>query len=239
MLTFQSFINRLGGRSDSPGSSFKEPESPKEDAIRVLTRYYALLHYTGISHRDLSVLYHKPTEPTPSSSIAVFIQQLLTLLLHPRFIVFLPVLPLHLPVYAAGYLAKRYLVHPGEPEAEAEHKAVCGGLVFGVVAFTVGRALAGTCKSLMLQGFEALVEQLFASGGWASSVGSVLLGLFQRNSLAAATMGAMGTAASMYATTWVLFRWHSALVRGTSKPSCRFPSPSNDRVPSSTGNHIQ
>lgn len=197
-----SFANRL-------------TEESIAETIDPLVKYSALLQHAGIPHGALAAIYPKCTEPTRTRSLAVFSRQLLTTLLHPRSLLFLPIGLLSAPAYAAGALAGRFIANPREPETVAEHKAVCGGLVFGIVSSVVGKLAAdGLYKlifSLANRGAAGRIPE------WAMKVAKWLVS--GRSSTTIALWRVLGTATVMYLTTWMLFRWHSSLVH--CKSSCQ------------------
>ncbi|PSR71480.1 hypothetical protein PHLCEN_2v12645 [Hermanssonia centrifuga] len=142
--------------------------------------------------------------PTLPQALTVFSRELFTTLFHPRFLFFLPCLPLHIPVYITGSLSERLLGIPGEEESKAQRKAVCSGLVFGIISSFCGAKLV---KISMDQPAWLLSYIRKAGLGFLTIREGVEPIRGARKVLSLAFM--------MYLTTRVLFRWHNALIGGS------------------------
>ncbi|KAF5374167.1 hypothetical protein D9615_008902 [Tricholomella constricta] len=158
-------------------------------AKTALTKYYALLHYTHIEHSALNTLLPMTRTGSPAPWL------LLRALLHLpaaliSLLLFAPPMMFHIPAYVAGSLARRLIVPKGETEAEAQFKAVVGGLGLGV---GVGSAM-GVMKRL---GRSGLLWDLFlgAMGEPGEGVKRIV--------------GVLGGA---YSGVYLLVKWHNALV---------------------------
>ncbi|GJE92419.1 glycerol-3-phosphate-1-acyltransferase-like domain-containing protein [Phanerochaete sordida] len=182
-------------------------EEERPDVTSKLATYAGLLHHTGLTHLALSSLYPLPTLPSRPSALFILLRESLTTLVHPRFLAFLPMALLHAPAYASGALAGRFLANRREPETIAEHKAVCAGLAFGATSALVGNRIAqtlheGLCTAVKTGRLSGLPSAIVKACAWATRKGS----------LSASIARLAGTAVVIYCTTWLLFRWHRALV---------------------------
>lgn len=131
-----------------------------------LTKYFALLHFTGIKHSILASL--SPLSPSPPSHPLV--QPTISLLTSlpgalVRLALFLPPLLLFTPGYIIGRLAARWLAsNKEEEESQAQFKAVGGGL--GVMAAAAALVLGfldkwdvgGWMKVVYMLGVVGLVK---------------------------------------------------------------------------------
>ena len=184
--------------------------STKRDAETTdsLVKYYALLHYTGISHGTLATLYRQGNHPTRYQSLAVFFRQFVRSIAHPLSIAFIPVGLVHLPAYIAGSLAGRYLANQNEPETIAERKAVSAGLAFFATSASIGMKaytfLSEAAISAVRQGTMGFLSDQSTTANVLASIGC--------KHIAPSFYKVLGMATAIVCTTWVLFRWHRALV---------------------------
>ncbi|KAI0087155.1 hypothetical protein BDY19DRAFT_304741 [Irpex rosettiformis] len=172
---------------------------------KTLVAYYGLLHYTDISHDTLVQVYPSTALPSTFGALITFIKHLIILLVHPRFWLFLPAFLLHIPAYIIGPLAARKLAKPGEEETIAELTVVPAGLAYGITSWIASYKLANA----LLDGYFAgswlsLPDILKKAGEWFVKEVPSVYGLKR----VAATL------TIMYWTTWVVFKWHSLLVKG-------------------------
>jgi glycerol-3-phosphate O-acyltransferase / dihydroxyacetone phosphate acyltransferase len=210
-----------------------------------LIKYLGYLHYTGINHSSLVALYPTTTPhptsksaaaPLPSAKVAflVFIVQLLTTVLHPRAIFFLPPFLVHIPAYVLARLSVRFIATPGEEEGEAQFKTVFGGLGKGL-------GYAGTSVGLLMW-LERLREKTGTLGSWSQSVTSIARDTLNSPGIVGA-LGKMGLSSFKgygggfagvlkwmvsvvgvtYGTGSIFSRWHNALFLGEFRVSS--PSP--------------
>ncbi|KAF5365541.1 hypothetical protein D9757_010913 [Collybiopsis confluens] len=148
---FQRLIDLL---TASPGSS-----DSKNRTKATLTRYYALLHHSSLSHTIFSALFPSTASSMTSDSTplspgdAVRAQtrkdwrSYHSAILHAhatRFISYamlknvgctlaiLPVLPVYVPAFIVSGLCVRFLATPGEEEGEAQFRSIGGGLGLGI-----------------------------------------------------------------------------------------------------------
>ncbi|KAF9059844.1 hypothetical protein BDP27DRAFT_1340522 [Rhodocollybia butyracea] len=131
------------------------------EAKHALTRYFALLHHTGLSHAVLNHIF-----PLPAPTLSTFdakanvgfltasewmSYQRTTFRQHLGFstsvaknaahaVAILPVLPIYAPAFLVSHLTVRCLATPGEEEGEAQFRAVGGGVGLGI-GLAIGRAL--------------------------------------------------------------------------------------------------
>ncbi|KAJ6494808.1 hypothetical protein C8R47DRAFT_974336 [Mycena vitilis] len=108
---------------------FSPSEDPELVSVkRALTKYFALLHYTNITHAELEQLI-KGNDKIPSLSfIFRFIFITFRTLLNPSFLLFIPPFIAHIPAYLFAGLGSKYLAPAGEEESQAQFKAILGGL---------------------------------------------------------------------------------------------------------------
>ena len=188
---------------------------------RALIQYFALLHYTNISHSSLAYLFPRPSA-SPAFLHTFLVHTLLRLqFFHPRSLLFLPTLIPFLPGYALSALASRFLVAHGEEEAEAQAKAVAGGIGIGIGCLGVGWAVVrwvielGTTDSLSFSSSFARgvpmqklgwlsVETLASFGRLLGNTGGGRVGTLKR---------AVGILGVLYATGWALVKWHNLFIR--------------------------
>ncbi|KAJ3531626.1 hypothetical protein NM688_g7547 [Phlebia brevispora] len=175
----------------------------QQSARDTLIKYYALLQRTGITHDTLtSVLPSQPSNavdpiPTRLTTFCLFLRHLLSTVLHPSSILFIPSLVLHIPAYVAAGLGGHFLATPDEEETKAQFKAVCGGVVYGATAAVAGLKLT-----------KALSDSSYVR----CLLSSLPFGIhFERHE----TIGSvLGTAAVVYLTIWGIFGWYNKLVYG-------------------------
>lgn len=148
--------------------------------VASLLAYSGLLHYTNLHHEILPATIPR----SHVHAIGTLFSHLFRTILHPKFILFLPALVVHIPAYIFSNLAARFLATPELPETIALSKVVGGGLGIGV-----GYACATA----------ALVRTLDSNWAW-SSRGRV--------------HGSFSTTVLAYVVCKILARWHSALIRG-------------------------
>ena len=106
-------------------------EGQLESVKSALTRYYALLHYTGIDHATLEAVLPRNTSRTPLTSLlrpSVYMPYFL-LLKAIHLILFAPVLTIYGPAYLVGWIGGCFA--PRDEECQAEFKGVFGGLGLG------------------------------------------------------------------------------------------------------------
>ncbi|KAG6886879.1 hypothetical protein C0992_001809, partial [Termitomyces sp. T32_za158] len=182
----QSLVDVFTTSSSSPASL--------DAAKTALTKYYSLLHHTGISHSSLATLL--PIDPKP-----LFTRLLRTVIHIPfaffSFVIFLPPMLLHVPAYIFGKLAARLLVDEGEVEAEAQFKAIFGGVGLGV---GLGTALGVLRKHVHLESIWKFIIQ-----------NNTQEGLIENLKRIVTTLGIA------YSGIYLLLRWHNALVYGNYK----------------------
>ncbi|KAI0821472.1 hypothetical protein BC629DRAFT_1587737 [Irpex lacteus] len=172
---------------------------------KTLVSYYSLLHYTNIPHDTLVQVYPSSTLPTASTALLTFVHHLLVLLLHPRFWLFLPAFILHIPAYLVGPPTARKLMKPGEEETVAELTVVPSGLAFGIASWIASFKFANVLLSGKLADWwSGMPSALRTAGNWFVKDIPSVYGLKR----VAATL------AVMYWTTWVVFKWHSLLIKG-------------------------
>ncbi|KAJ3809074.1 hypothetical protein F5876DRAFT_44693 [Lentinula aff. lateritia] len=142
-------------------STSSTPSKAADENKHALTRYFALLHHTGLTHAVLQGLFPLPVilESTLSSSspktppkdvsfwtdrewkwyhTATFSKNLRCLLSAStalniaQSLAILPVLPPYLCAFLVSSLTARILATPGEEEGEAQFRSVGGGVGLGV-----------------------------------------------------------------------------------------------------------
>lgn len=198
---------------DSLISLFTDPNAAPSvtKAKQSLLKYHSLLSYSNIFHSSLWGIIPDPSvHPTRAGALGIFARQLLTTVLHPRFILFLPTFVLHAPAYATGLLADRLFRTRDWEETRAQFKAIFGGVAAsaayaGVTASIVRRLVEGSpgvlgcvkAPRFTLPAFRAL----WTAGRWffAGDIG-ILSGK------ARAALGVFGV---FYATSFLLSRWHN------------------------------
>ena len=190
----------------------KDRTPEKRRQVAILLKYYAYLHYTGITHPSFSSIYpyrsasphHKL--PTISQALKTFSTQLRETLLQPRLWFFLPPFLLHLPGYIIGNLSARYLVDRTLEETQAGTIAICGGLTYGLTAgWTTWKLYDLLLKYLanFITGSSANLLSSIQASSWGTSLYRI------------------GLAFSVYAFTRIVFRWHNKLIDSTSgNPTC-------------------
>ncbi|KAI0371934.1 glycerol-3-phosphate-1-acyltransferase [Pilatotrama ljubarskyi] len=193
-------------------SLFTDPDAAPSitKAKQSLLRYHSLLDHANISHGSLwGVLPDPSTRPTRSRALGIFFRQLLITVLHPRFVLFLPTLPLHVPAYVTGLIGDRLLGNPEEEETHAQFKAVLGGVAAaaayaGVTRLIVKQLIRGTPGVLARVKSPAflapVLRTIWTGGQWFFKGDNGLLGK------ARAALGVFGI---FYATSFVLSHWHN------------------------------
>uniref|UniRef100_A0A8H7XV31 Phospholipid/glycerol acyltransferase domain-containing protein n=1 Tax=Psilocybe cubensis TaxID=181762 RepID=A0A8H7XV31_PSICU len=198
----QRLIKMFDLPPDCPPS---EVESVRE-LKKALTKYYALLHYSGIKHSILSSLL-----PLSSSSSLLDVPPphalpLQGILLRPtlsilkslplsliRLVLFIPPLLLHFPGYITGKLSQR-LATKGEEESPAQFKAIGGGVGIGAnIALSLG--------VLWKQNKLGTLSALLGLGDWTQDDGRI-----------AYLKRLLGVVGTVYCSVLVLVRWHKLLV---------------------------
>ncbi|KAF8882119.1 hypothetical protein BD779DRAFT_1544035 [Infundibulicybe gibba] len=178
----QTLVNLLS-TSQNTGDSASAAQA-------ALTKYYSLLHYSGINHSTLHSLIPLALQPdscTPLiSSTPVLPSFVLAFLVSAvKAIPFLPPLLFHLPGYVSGPLLARCFAPPNEEEARAQFKAVGGG-------FGLGVSIAG------FFGAAKVLEKH-------ANLGALVDTSLRRT---AVTLGLV------YISTYILLKWHALLVGG-------------------------
>ncbi|KAI0277080.1 hypothetical protein BGY98DRAFT_657926 [Russula aff. rugulosa BPL654] len=113
-------------------------------AVTSLLAYSGLLHYTNIHHESLPATIPR----SRVHAISTFLSYLFKTILHPKFILFLPALVVHIPAYISSNLAARFLATPELPETIALSKVLSGGLGIGVGYACATAALVRTLSRL-------------------------------------------------------------------------------------------
>ncbi|KAL0958973.1 hypothetical protein HGRIS_014285 [Hohenbuehelia grisea] len=204
--TFQRYIRIL---------STTTHDGQLDSSRRSFLRYYALLHHTGIDHGALSaILSHRQDTYfalNTANMLYILLRETIIAILHPQFIFFLPQLAVHFPAYVAGALAGRYIAprsrssvqrtsgeetQPNE-EAQAQYKAVFGGVTAGAVyvgvAWRLGRALFTLSRATAPNIVIGRIGGLLAGHEGASRRLVAMIGV-------------------VWGTSWVCSRWHDALI---------------------------
>ncbi|KAI0764978.1 glycerol-3-phosphate-1-acyltransferase [Fomes fomentarius] len=195
-------------------SLFADPNAAasRAKAQQSLLKYYSLLYYSNISHSSLNAIFPAPSssvaaaQPTRFCALSIVLRQLLVSVLHPRFVLFLPTLVLHIPAYITGDLADRLLGNTEEEETHAQFKTVFGGLAataaYAAVTRAIARALAtGSLKVLVNAKTSGYVEKaLLNVGRWLFDGG---------DSFSGKARAALGVFGIFYTTSFVLSRWHN------------------------------
>ena len=222
----------------SPSNS---PNSPKSlpSVKRSLTKYFALLHYTGITHPILASVSPLPnpvrTPPSSSPSVSpshyippithallIFLFQLNITLLHPRFFLFLPTFLVHIPAYLIGALAARFLATRGEEEGQAQFKTIAGGFGMGIGNFGIAwwlirwlvRLGKGDVDACLLVGRNVGGGKVENTVDMLKRFGVLLSG--GEGGIVSQVKRTFGIMSFAYGTMWVLVKWHNSLVGGES-----------------------
>ncbi|KAI0653947.1 glycerol-3-phosphate-1-acyltransferase [Cubamyces menziesii] len=193
-------------------SLFTDPNAATSmaKAKQSLLKYHSLLSYTNISHSSLwGILPDPATRPSRTHAVGIFIRHVLTTVLHPRFVLFLPTFVLHTPAYVTGLLADRVLGNRDEEETRAQFKAIFGGVAASAVYAGVTRCIVqklvsgniGILGTVKVPDFLVpALKALWAGGRWFFAGDSSLSGK------ARAALGVFGV---FYATSFVLSHWHN------------------------------
>ena len=204
--------------TDSPSSSlidqFSDPNAAPSSAKakQALLKYHSLLYHANLSHDALNALLPDiNTRPSRLQALTIVLRQLLISVLHPRFALFAPVLPLHVPAYAAGLLAGRVLGKADEEETRAQFKAVFGGLAaagaYAAVTRAIVRGLVADSVGPLARFSDRVprilvpaLRSLWTTGRW------FFTGEQGFSGKAKAALGVFGV---FYVTSYVLSRWHN------------------------------
>lgn len=194
-------------------SLFTDPNAAPSvtKAKQSLLRYHSLLSYSNISHSSLWGIIPDPSvHPTRAGALGIFARQLLTTVLHPRFILFLPTFVLHAPAYAIGLLADSLFRTRDWEETRAQFKAIFGGVAASaaytsVTAFIVRRLVEGSPGVLGCMKAPKFTQPAFralwTAGRWFFAGG---IGI-----LSGKARAALGVLSVFYATSFLLSRWHN------------------------------
>ncbi|KAF8815561.1 hypothetical protein BYT27DRAFT_7193306 [Phlegmacium glaucopus] len=189
----------------------EEASSIQYDSIAhlkaALTKYYALLHYTGIKHSILTSLLpvqpstsalrdSSPSHTPPRSSLLV--QPTLSILSSlPSsligLILFMFPLLIHLPGYITGHLAAKFLAVPREEESYAQFKAVGGGLGIGA---NLAMILGILWKMTRLGRLDSFAPPGRDDEGWLPPLKRLI-----------------GLSGAVYCSVVILLKWHKLLVK--------------------------
>jgi glycerol-3-phosphate O-acyltransferase / dihydroxyacetone phosphate acyltransferase len=177
--------------------------------VSSLLAYSGLLYYTNLHHESLSAVVPRFRLQSPMNAMGAFFSHLLGAALHPKFILFLPALIVHIPAYISATLAARFLATPALPETVALFKVIVGGLGVGLGYAGAMAALArtlfwlGNTQSSMLGGpivSEQIAKWCLDSAGARGPWGRI--------------RAFFGTAVLAYIASNVFATWHRALIRG-------------------------
>lgn len=116
-------------------------------------KYASLLHHTRTSHAELSDVLGGHTAPSAVVSTILFIRQLLTTTLHPRFLFFIPPLLVHLPAFAFAKVGLRLLYKSGEEETKSQIQVVTGGFALATVYTLLGVKLSRAISNAHVEVF--------------------------------------------------------------------------------------
>ncbi|KAJ3917164.1 hypothetical protein F5877DRAFT_18041, partial [Lentinula edodes] len=125
------------------------PSKAADENKHALTRYFALLHHTGLTHAVLQGLFPLPVKlgstasssstKTPPKDVRFWTDKewkwyhtvTFSENLHSQSLAILPVLPPYLCAFLVSRLTARILATPGEEEGEAQFRSVGGGVGLG------------------------------------------------------------------------------------------------------------
>ncbi|KAI8970577.1 glycerol-3-phosphate-1-acyltransferase [Trametes punicea] len=198
--------------SQSLVSLFTDPHAAPSvtGARQSLLKYHSLLSYANISHGSLWGILPDPSmRPSRTRALGIFFRQLLTTLLHPRFVLFLPTLILHLPAYANGLLADRLLGNPNEEETHAQFKAVFGGVaataVYAGITRVIVRRLIDDAPPILTAlkspaFLASVLKSVWSAGRWFFAADP---------SLSGKARAALGVFSIFYISSFVLSHWHN------------------------------
>ncbi|KAI0777670.1 glycerol-3-phosphate-1-acyltransferase [Trametes elegans] len=193
-------------------SLFTDPHAASSvvKARQALLKYHSLLYYTNISHASMwGILSDPSTRPSPTHALGIFVRQLLTTVLHPRFLLFLPTLPVHIPAYATGFLADRALGNPEEEETHAQYKAIVGGAAAAAAYAGVTRVIVKWIAAGNLVPLSALKAPAFAVPALKAVWGAGRWFFTGDHSLSGRARAALGVFGIFYTTSFVLSHWHN------------------------------
>ncbi|KAF7327739.1 Glycoside hydrolase family 5 protein [Mycena kentingensis (nom. inval.)] len=108
--------------------------SSADDGVKnALTKYFALLQRTGITHAQLAILAPNLSKLPSRLFVFRFIFTFLRTILNPSFLLFVPPMIAHLPAYLCASLAN-VLAPAGEEESRSQFKVFLGGFGTGIGA---------------------------------------------------------------------------------------------------------
>ncbi|KAJ7594960.1 hypothetical protein C8J56DRAFT_928097 [Mycena floridula] len=189
----QRLINIL---TAGPGAS---PSS--QSAKSLLTKYFSLLHHTGL------------VSPLPGA--------LPSILSLPKAVfqtaLFIPPFLLHLPGYIIGNLTMKCLATPGEEEGEAQYRAIGGGIGLGLYWAMFGRIARRWVAKGLLSLSSILTQHVQSSLPWNLEDFPALSALFTVSSKiwnwTGWTQSWWGNTMSVMGLGWLLVKWHGLLVK--------------------------
>ncbi|KAH8825566.1 acyltransferase [Flagelloscypha sp. PMI_526] len=169
----QRLVNLLTTSPTFPDSMIKTR------AKTALCRYKALQSYCNLSYSSLDEALPTTWTHLPSRKrmLLKVIRHLGIATLHPMSLAFVPLLPIFAPAYLFGWIAGKFIATPGEPEGQAEHKALVGGFGLGVglsvtFSFLWKQFLKNFANNLTTRvqkmGFSVACAYLFALVTWRS-----------------------------------------------------------------------
>lgn len=188
--------------------SSPEPSEPLTSLKTILMNYASLLHHTRTTHSELSAVLKGDETPSRATAALLFAKQLCVATLHPRFLLFVPPLLVHLPAFLASRLGLR-LLYKGEEETKSQYQIFPGGFALGLVYVLLGRRLSKVLATShveisgmpRLEAAVSFLRAIFANSG---------------NTARGKAKAGLGTLAVVYAVGFALTKWHRALV--TSEP---------------------
>lgn len=167
-----------------------------------LNQYLALQYHTGVTHADIAYLYPETRTLTLSDALFVLVLQLCKTMLHPRALLFLPVLIIHVPAYLTAWLGVRLFAVADEEESQAQFKAIFGGLGMGAAygalvppGIRLVARMCGSVRTVLTERYTWRVATFCEEGLVTRLVGTLLV--------------AVGISR-------LLWRWHDGLVGGRS-----------------------
>lgn len=202
--------------------------SPESTATKTaLTKYFALLHHTGLTHASIEYLI-------PSTAYNDSRFSLLRTLLVPSFstilnfpisllqtLLFIPPFIVHLPGYIIGNVAYKLLATPGEDEGIAQYKALGCGIGLGLYFSVFGGLIKRTMVSFFTRDSD-LVTRFIVEGGCvkttptsSSYINTFLntLALLIPPKLKVLNDSWWGRTLSLIGFGWFLVKWHGILVK--------------------------
>ena len=197
-----------------------------------LTKYFSLLHYTGVTHDSLEYLI--PSAAYSTSRLALlstlFTPTFQTIIAFPKslaqILLFIPPFILHLPGYIFGQVIFKLLATPGEEEGEAQFKAIGSGiglgLYFSIFGKTILQWVNGILKSdntlvrvlsILYEKMEPYLKRVLDATGTRHTYQATALLINPK--LNAVLNGWMGRALTVIGFGWFVIKWHGLLVKGT------------------------